>query len=374
MWCKKPVAGSKPVPGDSSKHDDEEVQLAQVQATNIRMQMPLDSVPPPSPHGKKLSDVGKHYHSFPRGTFKARFLPPIIPKFITRHFINNPPVWTWTVKDGPNKGKSFQVPTIPVTCDKSAHKVVQWIIAVFHSFKAHLNPVAIDTDTGRVLLGWLHLYQNNLYVHLWSQLKEAHLAGSKHAGPPNPPQKQPSAPTVRPSPSDIIIEELWAEIASLHEKLYNLATSHEACCLHSSNPPNPTSLGPIPKEGPSPTPSHSSPPTFTLLRSTCAGVVPNPSPLSWLTTALSSEDIPAAFMGVLYSPSSTTFSAPLPQGLIAAVKLTFKGSTPFYLGILPGGILEIAPSAGRSQLCFCGLSGSGWSSALEYSTVEDQYH
>ncbi|KAI6094811.1 hypothetical protein F5141DRAFT_1223118 [Pisolithus sp. B1] len=26
---------------------------------------------------------------------------------------SHPPVWTWTTKDGPNKGKFFQVPTTP---------------------------------------------------------------------------------------------------------------------------------------------------------------------------------------------------------------------------------------------------------------------
>ncbi|KAI6024359.1 hypothetical protein EDC04DRAFT_2606526 [Pisolithus marmoratus] len=56
---------------------------------------------------------------------------------------------TSDTKDGPNKGKSFQAPTIPLTCKKTAPRAVQWLVTVFHPFKAHLNPVAIDNKTKR---------------------------------------------------------------------------------------------------------------------------------------------------------------------------------------------------------------------------------
>ncbi|KAI6000438.1 hypothetical protein EDC04DRAFT_2908788 [Pisolithus marmoratus] len=161
-----------------------------------QLRMPLEPLPPPSPHGRKpfhppkhqclltapcpvcLSDIGQHYPSFLKGTFKAHFTPPVLPRFVLAHFTSNSPTWTWTTKDGPNKGRSFQVPTIPITCVKTAPKAVHWMVAVFHLFKAHLNPVAIHSDTGRVLPGWLRLYQNNIkgqeVNHLQKLWKEGH--------------------------------------------------------------------------------------------------------------------------------------------------------------------------------------------------------
>ncbi|KAI6024363.1 hypothetical protein EDC04DRAFT_2606531 [Pisolithus marmoratus] len=148
----------------------------------LQSMMPLEPQPPSSPHGKvvpakhyclsaepcpiHLLDVGRRYHSFPKGTFKANFTPPIFPKFVLHHFASHPPIWTWTTKDSPNKGKSFKVPTIPIICKKAAPCTIHWVVAVFHLFKTHLHPVAIDANTGKVHQGWLHLYQNNLWVHL----------------------------------------------------------------------------------------------------------------------------------------------------------------------------------------------------------------
>ncbi|KAI6000235.1 hypothetical protein EDC04DRAFT_2612098 [Pisolithus marmoratus] len=121
-------------------------------------------------------------------------------------------------KDGPNKGKSFQVPTIPIVCKKAAPCTVHWVVVVFHSFKTHLHPVALNTDSGKVHQGWLCLYQNNLYVHLWSQLK------APTSPPPPKPSPQPTCPsgvlpakgppTTAPDP----IAELWAKISALYEK------------------------------------------------------------------------------------------------------------------------------------------------------------
>ncbi|KAI5988837.1 hypothetical protein EDC04DRAFT_2912445 [Pisolithus marmoratus] len=151
-----------------------------------------------------------------------------------------------------------------------------------------------------------------------------------------------------PSPFSNIIAELHAEIALLHKKLYNLTVSHEACCLCHSNPPPSPPLGVIPEEG-STHPTPSPPPLpFLLLKASQNGIAPDPHLPSWLTTALSIEDIPSAFKGTLYSPLSVTLSTPLPQGTVSTIKLAFEGSTPFYLGVLPGGFLEVAPTADRS--------------------------
>ncbi|KAI6001742.1 hypothetical protein EDC04DRAFT_2973225 [Pisolithus marmoratus] len=175
--------------------------------------MPLELLPPPSPCGKKpshpkhtclsaelclikLSDIGKHYHSFPKGSFKAHFIPPSAPRFVLKHLIAHPLTWTWTTKDGPNKGHSFQVPTTPIHCDKAAPKAIHWIVAIFHSFKAHLNPITLSAESGKVKPGWLRLYQNNLYIHLQGQMKGS--SGPARANPstPNPP---PTIPLKAPS-------------------------------------------------------------------------------------------------------------------------------------------------------------------------------
>ncbi|KAI6004332.1 hypothetical protein EDC04DRAFT_2611660 [Pisolithus marmoratus] len=194
----------------------------------------------------RLSDIGKRYHSFPKGTFKARFIPPSAPRFVVKHLAAHPPSWTWTTKGGPNKDRSFQVPTIPITCNKAAPRAIHWVVAVFHSFKAHLNPIAIDGETGKVKPGWLRLYQNNLYVHLRGQMKET--AVPKRAPPPTPKPSSTSPPSGHPKPTpprenllEAELSKLRQEIAELRDKFHNYITSHEACCMHHSNSPSESS-------------------------------------------------------------------------------------------------------------------------------------
>ncbi|KAI5993306.1 hypothetical protein EDD15DRAFT_2367610 [Pisolithus albus] len=38
--------------------------------------------------------------------------------------------------------------------------------------------------------------------------------------------------------SPVHLDELWAEIQTLHEKLNNFIASHKACCVHHSNSPS----------------------------------------------------------------------------------------------------------------------------------------
>ncbi|KAI6039440.1 hypothetical protein EDC04DRAFT_2895238 [Pisolithus marmoratus] len=223
--------------------------------------MPLDPLPSPSPR------VGKRYHSFPKGSFKACFIPPSAPHFILKHLAAHPPTWTWTTKGGPNKDHSFQVPTIPITCDKAAPRAIHWVVAVFHSFKAHLNPIAIDGESGKVKPGWLRLYQNNLYVHLRGQMKET--TAPKRASPPNVKPSPTSPPLVHPKPTSLQgnlleaeLSKLCQEIAELRDKFLNYITSHEACCTHRSNSPSESSeedhtahVTPRPPPGPAHPPS-----------------------------------------------------------------------------------------------------------------------
>ncbi|KAI6108711.1 hypothetical protein EDD16DRAFT_1738435 [Pisolithus croceorrhizus] len=323
--------------------------------------MPLEPIPPPSPRGKtpppkhqcsptapcplRLSEVGRQYHQFPKGTFRARFSPPALPKAVASHFAKNPPIWTWSVKAGPNVGKSFQVPTIPISCDKTAPKAIKWIVAVFHSFKAHLNPVALDTDSGRVHPAWLRLYQNNLLIHLHNQLK-AHLpckAKSTYLPPiapvgaaatPLAPVPDRPPPRVSPPPSSLTAEvaALCAELSSLKEKLYNYISTHKACCQRSDSPTNSSDEEAISEDSDSPDPQTTPSPTFQLLVQRADSTsVPDPNPPTWLTTVLSRIDLPISYTGVLYSPEQLINY--LPRDVSDVLKLHFHGSPPFCLAV-----------------------------------------
>ncbi|KAF8547649.1 hypothetical protein OG21DRAFT_1527009 [Imleria badia] len=61
------------------------------------------------------------------------------------HIVNV--IWSWTTKAGPNMGKSFSVPTIPILCGNSATKSLRWTVSLFHSFKLHLHPKAFDQES-----------------------------------------------------------------------------------------------------------------------------------------------------------------------------------------------------------------------------------
>ncbi|KAI6006361.1 hypothetical protein EDC04DRAFT_2611516 [Pisolithus marmoratus] len=322
--------------------------------------MPLDPLPPSSPRGKvvstkhcclstepcpiRLSDVGRRFHSFPKGTFRARFSPPIVPRVVLCYLASHPPVWTWTTKDGPNKGKSFQVPMVPIICEKTAPRAICWLVTVFHLFKTHLHPVALDTDTGKVRQGWLCLYQNNLRVHLQSQLK---------ASSPPPPPAKPLPPTPRPpgktpaeshpTTANSQIAALQAEIVALCESFYKYIASHETCC-HRSNSPSVASSEDDPDQEPPPSPP---PPQFSLQR-----VNPDGSPPAvtnhptWLVTALSTPDLPSRFTGDLTYTGPLTL-APFPENIIEVVKLKYGGTSPFYLGVSQLRHLAVAATSDR---------------------------
>ena len=108
--------------------------------------MALDSAPPPSPVGKAppptkhqcdaaspcvilLSEVSKRHHTFPKGSFRARFIPPAIPILVCKHLSTHPLFWSWTVKAGPSARKSFRVPTVPTLCGKGSPQAIQWHVS-----------------------------------------------------------------------------------------------------------------------------------------------------------------------------------------------------------------------------------------------------
>ena len=158
--------------------------------------MPLEPQPPPSPMGKSpsppkhvcslslpcqihLFEIGRCYHAFLKGSFKAQFTPPAIPHLMQQYLAKEPPTWTWTTRAGLRAGKSFQVPSVPTACSRDIPKAIQWIVSIFHAFKAQLVPQAISQEIGQVL-DYVKLYQNNMLMHIRSQQ-------AQHRAKPNPP-------------------------------------------------------------------------------------------------------------------------------------------------------------------------------------------
>ncbi|KAI6010267.1 hypothetical protein EDC04DRAFT_2610278 [Pisolithus marmoratus] len=247
-------------------------------------------------------------------------------------------------KDGPNKGKSFQVPTIPIICEKTAPCAVHWVVTVFHLFKTHLHPVTIDTDTGKVCQGWLCLYQNNLYVHLCSQLK---------APPPPLPPKPSLQPTHTPKTTPPMVPsttttdpvaELQAKISSLRDKFYKYITTHEACCHHSNPSPSASSEDSSNAES---THSPPPPPHYILRKIEDNAVEAFVDPPTWLATVLRAPDLPTCFTGNLIICCPVSLGSP-PRDALEAIKLKFGGSSPFYLGVSQNGHLTVSATADRS--------------------------
>ncbi|KAI6108811.1 hypothetical protein EDD16DRAFT_1522853 [Pisolithus croceorrhizus] len=232
------------------------------------------------------------------------------------------------MKAGPGKGKSFKVPTIPIACDCSAPQAVQWIIAVFHSFKAHLNPIALDPQSGRVLPGWFHLYQNNLYVHLQSQLR----TGLSPTQAPTSPPKPPPHLLCLCSPQPLLTLCLS----------FRRSSDFSACCGYCSNPPSSSSESSSKADS---TLSHLPLPVspFTILDNSPKGPVLVSDPPTWLIAALQHPDIPDVFTGKLYSPGPP--DCHFPSMVLTTIKLVFSGSTPLYLGVKGDHSLYIATMA-----------------------------
>ena len=114
-----------------------------------------------------LSSLDNHSLSAGRKVF-PKVVPPSLPEFVLEYFVAHPFSWLWTTRAGPNKGKSVSVPHIPTNCSSAAHRAVRWTVDLFHSFKAHLSPGALDSQ-GWVPPPLLRMYHNNMLRHYHCQ-------------------------------------------------------------------------------------------------------------------------------------------------------------------------------------------------------------
>ncbi|KAG6372124.1 hypothetical protein JVT61DRAFT_7903 [Boletus reticuloceps] len=153
-------------------------------------------------------------------------LPPLLSTsalekqlFVLAYFFTHPFSWKWTTRGGPNKGKSFPVPTIPTACTQVDHRAVRWTVDLFHSFKAHLSDSALFE--GRVRPDIIKLYQNNMLIHYWSQLKALRLSSAVGVPPshttPCPPTQLGTVTASSPPPD--AITALLQRITALESEL-----------------------------------------------------------------------------------------------------------------------------------------------------------
>ena len=313
--------------------------------------MALEPQPPPSPMGKptlppkhvcsqsspcaiRLSEVGKRFHAFPKGSFKARFAPPAVPRSVLQYLAKSPPTWTWTTRAGPRAGKSFHVPTVPTACSGDSPRAVQWVVSIFHAFKAQLAPQAIDLETGRVLPSYVKLYQNNMLVHLRSQQAQLRARVKPSPTPAIPPQTgHPTTPKSAPGPT---IADLLLQIEKLRSDFEALKRQLEE---PSSEAPSSPSLSPqatatvLPNNPPSP-------PSSTSSMSIAEESIAHPDH-TWLQPVIDHKHAPP-FIRRIDSSMVPIFSHAMPDDVQQTVVIGYPKVSPRYVGVDSNGDLRIS--------------------------------
>ena len=311
--------------------------------------MPFEPQPPPSPVGKltpppkhscslsspcliRLSQVGKCYHAFPKGTFKACFAPPAIPCHVLQHLAKSPPTWTWTTRAGPRAGKSFQVPLVPTACGRDSPKAIQWIVTIFHAFKAQLAPQAISQETGQVLPSYVKLYQNNMLMHLrsqqaqlWARTKPSPTHTAKVSSPP--PHQSLLLPT---------IADLLSQIEALRSDFEEFKRTHEASSSGASSSPSSSSEAVhtvLPNDPPSP-------PSSTSSMSIMEESIAHPSH-PWLQPIIDHRHSPV-FIHRIDSSMAPLFSHTMPDDVQQVLMVGYPKVSPRYLGVDSNGDLRVS--------------------------------
>ena len=240
----------------------------------------------------------------------------------------------WTTRAGPRAGKSFQVPSVPTACGRDSPKAIQWIVSIFHAFKAQLAPQAISQETGRVLPGYVKLYQNNMLVHFRSQQAQYRakptLSQSQTARPPpgHPPQPQ--------SPFGPTIAELLSKIEELRSDFEKFKHAHEASSSED------TSLSPSsPQAAPMVLPNDPpSPPSSTSSMSIVEESTAHPNH-PWLMPIIDFKHSPT-FIRHIDSSMAPLFSHAMPDDVQQVVAVSYPKVSPRYLGVDSNGDLRVS--------------------------------
>ena len=298
---------------------------------------------PSSPCAIRLSEVGKRYHAFPKGTFKARFAPPAIPRHVLQHLAKSPPTWTWTTRAGPRAGKSFQVPSIPTACSRDSPRAIQWIVSIFHAFKAQLVPQALGQETGRVLPGYVKLYQNNMLVHVRSQ--QAQLRAKSKPAPSQTMRPSPGYPTPPQSSVMPTIADLLSQIEALRKDFENFKLTHEA-----SSSEAPTSPASSPQAAPTVLPNDPpSPPSSTSSMSIVEESTAHPNH-PWLQPIIDHKHSPV-FIHRIDSSMAPIYSHAMPDDVQQVLAVGYPKASPRYLGVDSNGDLRVSAQCPSDLVC-----------------------
>ena len=231
--------------------------------------------------------------------------------------------WSWTTKAGPKAGQTFSVPTIPISCKKDDHKAIHWTVFLFHSFKTHLHPEAMNPETGRVLPSFVRIYQNNMLLHFRSQIwLKTPQPTSKDPSPPQPPSSHPTPSHANTDNAGFDacheIAELWAEIAELRSQLRSITQPHEAFS-------SPTSPITAPMMLP---PPHQSSPTSSISTTHSQTAAPN---LPWLQEVLDNPRCPT-FLHIIDSGMKIILHNTMLENVQQTALILQPKSIPLYLG------------------------------------------
>ena len=116
-----------------------------------------------SPCTISVYEVGKFFHTFPKGFFKSQCIPPSLPKVIIDTYIKKPSSWSFKTKTG----KTFQVPTLPTFSPKGADTFTRFCSTLFFDFKSKVDKKFLKDS--RIPKPFVQLYINNMVLHFKTQ-------------------------------------------------------------------------------------------------------------------------------------------------------------------------------------------------------------
>ena len=348
--------------------------------------MPLEPIPPPSPVGKPIpsqkrqcncreatrccdipiSQIGRHFHFIPRPFVDTVFFPPAVPAWVLRYVKAHPPTWTWTLRAGPRAGTTLTVPTVPIHCASNAHRAVRWLVSVFHTFKGSLRADAsIAIADGKVLPPLVRIYQNNMLLHLDSQMRlYEKLHPPKDTGtrasttrPQPQPQPQPRAGS-HPKPTTTLPVSTpqkhtlcSAEIAALRAEIALLCERLDAVLEHPPPPSSCTILAAVP------IPPHPSSPLSSTTESVWSRTA-HPDH-QWLQGILDHKHCPP-FLVSVDSSMAPTIRYAIPEDVQQVLQVQSSGNPPMYVGIDSNGDLQAASKVDGDLITMSIVMPSDW--------------